>query len=471
MYRLLNEFDSILSTDLSQGAPSLLYDRVNILIYSDKDKYKMLTLVHTKGSDVFSVLLKDVSTRNVSKDPSDDAFDIESKRQHIQLPFDQYDSFLNERISDGWADVTGKMEQINIQALPDDFEEYRSILIGKRAEDLLARLSYYDDEGDGFLERLEHYESQKEKIFSQFCTGYCIPLISTIEECKQVLEELSKITKKRNVAKMIAEFNQKLKHLLEIMPLDRLYNDYYYDGSPNDSLETTRSNMKQFLKKKNKDLLRYEWRRKAFEDLEEPKVVLTKEDMELRLADNPNIEVREADQALIDMVKQKLASISGKYKTCYYVINKETQSAYDTNRANVSGNHNDEMLLWHGSTNNNWYSIVTTGLEPREAKNGHAYGKGIYFAPDAFKSMGYTSIDGSKWAKGGKPFGFLGLYRVRTGVSLNPHGARQFTLEEITQKGYDSVYAAAGGGNFRYDEVVVYDKAQCTIFALVEIGI
>ena len=61
-----------------------------------------------------------------------------------------------------------------------------------------------------------------------------------------------------------------------------------------------------------------------------------------------------------------------------------------------------KKFLWHGSKNENWLNILGTGLKlnPNATITGKMFGKGIYFAPSATKSAGYTSMTGSYWANG-----------------------------------------------------------------------
>ena len=57
-----------------------------------------------------------------------------------------------------------------------------------------------------------------------------------------------------------------------------------------------------------------------------------------------------------------------------------------------------KKLFWHGSRTENWWSILRTGLVLRPTNsviNGKMFGYGLYFAPRARKSVGYTSLRGS----------------------------------------------------------------------------
>ncbi|KAL2019139.1 hypothetical protein VTK56DRAFT_10090 [Thermocarpiscus australiensis] len=52
---------------------------------------------------------------------------------------------------------------------------------------------------------------------------------------------------------------------------------------------------------------------------------------------------------------------------------------------------NPTIFAWHGSPLANWHSIVRTGLDYNEVKNGRAYGNGVYFSPQYSTSVGYAN--------------------------------------------------------------------------------
>ncbi|MDO4977112.1 MAG: hypothetical protein Q4E53_07605 [Eubacteriales bacterium] len=79
--------------------------------------------------------------------------------------------------------------------------------------------------------------------------------------------------------------------------------------------------------------------------------------------------------------------------------------------------------LKHGTRSENVLSIMINGIKiyPGKVKadvviTGKALGIGAYHAEDAEKSRGYTSINDSKWARGGNRTGFMFLNRVATGT-------------------------------------------------------
>jgi len=133
-------------------------------------------------------------------------------------------------------------------------------------------------------------------------------------------------------------------------------------------------------------------------------------------------------------------------------------------------------LFWHGSRTENWLSIFRTGLvlNPTSAViTGKMFGHGLYFADTFEKSLGYTSLSGSRWTSGAEPTAFLALFRVHTGrrmaVKAWKSDYTSYTRAQLPRR-YDSLHAH-GGVDLRHDEFIVYDEAQATLAYLVEVAL
>ena len=184
-----------------------------------------------------------------------------------------------------------------------------------------------------------------------------------------------------------------------------------------------------------------------------------------------------ADAELERLVKDMLGDISDRYVNCWRVVNERTQARYDAHLAGQTGIHRTEQLFWHGSRNENWLSILRNGMLVRPAGavvTGGMFGStGLYFANRARKSFGYTSGHGSYWARGNSNTAFMAIFKVNTGKHHNiyKHTAAccDLTRDKLKAKGnFDSVYAHKGA-DLVNDEFIVYDVAQVTIHALVEL--
>lgn len=192
------------------------------------------------------------------------------------------------------------------------------------------------------------------------------------------------------------------------------------------------------------------------------------------ILDVSGLEVDEVtDVKIIDMIKSKMQTDSSRLQKVYKVINKETQNLFDAHIKDAK--HKDTDLLWHGSRNENWWSIITTGLKIRPSNATHTgsmFGDGIYFANKAKKSMGYSSLRGSYWSGGSSDEAVLALYEIHTGNQkhIYKHDSSCYDLnyKSIQKDGFDSVYAH-GGIDLINDEFITYHSNQSTIKYLVVI--
>lgn len=183
----------------------------------------------------------------------------------------------------------------------------------------------------------------------------------------------------------------------------------------------------------------------------------------------------ECDNKDIAAIRTALGNMSSSFSRAWKVTNLKTQANFDNF---VSENKIKETkLLFHGSRNENWWSIINSGLVLRPTNaviTGKMFGYGLYFAPKAEKSIGYTSLRGSYWANGHSDVGYLALISVAYGKPYdvysfdNKYGSFNYEKLQKTCKGANSLHAHAGK-MLRNDEIVVYNESQCTIKYLIEI--
>lgn len=135
--------------------------------------------------------------------------------------------------------------------------------------------------------------------------------------------------------------------------------------------------------------------------------------------------------------------------------------------------HKEDIHYWyHGSRNMNCLSILHNGLilNPKAPKVGHMFGYGIYLAPKAKKSIGYTSLNGSFWVHGTSDKAYLfvmkTVYKSPYHVYTWTSGMKSLTKSRISP--HDAVFAHAGT-SLRNDEVVIFDDAQVTLQYIIEL--
>lgn len=192
------------------------------------------------------------------------------------------------------------------------------------------------------------------------------------------------------------------------------------------------------------------------------------------------------DQAKINEIKKHLGQVAPKFKRAFVVVNKKTQDAY---AAFMAANPKCKTkLFFHGSRNENFWSILKNGLQlnPKASITGKLLGNGIYFAEKAAKSVNYTSLRGSYWSNGTSSVGFMAVFAVAcdtanafnvwTYSDMNKcYGMTWDKLQKL-QPGATHVYAhkqsaSHPGSWLREDEFCVYREDQCTIRYLVELAV
>ncbi len=176
-----------------------------------------------------------------------------------------------------------------------------------------------------------------------------------------------------------------------------------------------------------------------------------------------------------DDIIKKLMKKEAKYFTRAFKVNHVSQQKKFSRFLKKSDNKTTK-LLWHGSRNENWWSILESGLVLRPANaiiTGKMFGYGIYFADKVKKSMGYTSLNGSYWTGGHSSKAYLAIYDVHLGSTLKvkDHDSWMYELNQkkLKKRGdYDSLFAK-GGADLMNNEYIIYHEAQTTIKYLVEI--
>lgn len=186
------------------------------------------------------------------------------------------------------------------------------------------------------------------------------------------------------------------------------------------------------------------------------------------ILDSMGISVEHVDDAnVIAKVKKLMGDSSDKFSRLFEVTNFKTEKKYKT--VNIE----NEELLFHGSRSENFFNILQTGLLIRPSGAVYSelmFGDGIYFATKARKSIGYTSLAGSRWASGSNNVAYLALFSTNLGKQkiVHKHSSKCYNFGEKTIAPYNSVFAKAGV-SLMNDELIIYNSNRCTIKYLIEI--
>lgn len=166
-------------------------------------------------------------------------------------------------------------------------------------------------------------------------------------------------------------------------------------------------------------------------------------------------------------------SVERRFIKAFAVENQETRKDYENFKSDNHLSSKDCRLFYHGSKTENWFSILKQGLSlnPSASITGKMFGNGLYFAPDARKSLNYMDVKGSRWNNGTRDSGYMAVYSVALGKCFKPSGSlnRSFSKSDLP-RGFLSVYADKKLTGLVNDEYVVYDKAQCTIKYLLQMS-
>lgn len=183
-----------------------------------------------------------------------------------------------------------------------------------------------------------------------------------------------------------------------------------------------------------------------------------------------DIEMRKATPEELNEIKKCTDLDFSKVAKVFRVTNKKTGLTYSSFYSGTARSR--ELLLYHGSRNENWWSIVNQGLKIRPTNaihTGSMFGDGLYFANKARKSIGYTSLRGSYWASGSANKAYLALYQVNVGDMWQiVHGDSSLNLRKVKAAGHDTVFAK-GGADLINDEHIAYESERSTIKYLIEL--
>ena len=131
--------------------------------------------------------------------------------------------------------------------------------------------------------------------------------------------------------------------------------------------------------------------------------------------------------------------------------------------------HANVLPLFHGTRTQNISGITKSGMLIRPSGavlTGAMYGNSLYMALNSTKSINYTNIRSSYYAKGKDDKAFLFIVDCVLGNFIVPKGAYPYTKQNI--KPNHSVYAKGGISGVINDEIMLYDTNQHYVRYLVE---
>lgn len=287
-------------------------------------------------------------------------------------------------------------------------------------------------------------------------------MVEEAQKCITALKELAKAPLSSHDE--VNSFNDLLVELMHVIPRR-------IDGAGKNGVERM---MAETVSDFEKIILREE----ELLDVMEGQVAIHENHLERKgrektILDAMGIEVYQARPEQVEQVQRHLNdSLKPRLKNVYRVINRRTQERFDTYLKEHGGKHKVKVKqFWHGSRNENWISILQKGLvlNPNAVITGKMFGQGVYFAPSAMKSWGYTSGNGAHWTKGTSHTAFMALYATAYGkpyeVFSHDGGWSGYDYRRLKAEHPECscVHAKADKGMIRNDEVIFYREDQMTI--------
>jgi len=306
-------------------------------------------------------------------------------------------------------------------------------------------------------------KKEKQKVE---CTDASIELYKTLKMfAKQVVEtnlvssdvtfkqvkEVRKLINTLGQRKTVKGFNNVLSKILQLSPRKSRYINLMFASSTNDF---------------PKIIIREDNLCTAMEALIDGEVSVS---TDIDCFEKYGIEVYDATEKQVAEVKRHLADgLDLKVKKVYRVINKAHKIRFD--KYLKDNNIKNVKQLWHGSINENWLSIIMNGLQlnPNARITGKMFGYGIYFAPRAKKSFGYTSCNGSYWAKGNSSRGYMGLYATAYGKPYMVTSSGHYTQSDLSSKNCNCVHATPSNTGLLNEEIVYYSEDAMLLNYIVE---
>lgn len=365
---------------------------------------------------------------------------VGSNPQRREYSMRQWDSKYNEKIRKGYVDQSDLVEDL-IQVEKPKKSEYKEI------------------ENKVIAEIVDRLQSMARKAISDNYT------ISSNKVTQAMIDEAQNVLTSLLVAPDVKSFNDILLNLFTVIPR-KMGNVKYYLADKKEDFSKIIQKEQDLL-----DVMKGQVVQKQIVD----EYIENDSPAEITILDQMGLVFEECDRNDIAVIKSSLGSCADKFHKAWKVKNLKTQKRYDD--FVKENNITDTKLLFHGSRNENWWSIINSGLvlKPTNAViTGKMFGYGIYYAPKARKSLGYTSLNGSYWTRGNSSSGFMALMDVAYGKPYDVYSfdSKYYSFDynklQNTCPGANCLHAHEGS-MLRNDEIIVYKEEQCTIKYLIEL--
>lgn len=369
---------------------------------------------------------------------------VDSTKTERYYPISKWDSQIKSKLKKGYQDVTDlKTDLVQEISSANPENPYKKI------ENVAVR---------AIVEKLQNLA--RETIQRNYTVKASAVTQDMVDAAQEIIDELA------NSHFTIEAFNDILLRLFTVIPRKM-------------------GNVRDYLANKPEDFARIISKEQDLLDVMRGQIyakpeVETTESVEKKsqtILEELGLEMEEATDDDVAMIKFLMNESAGKFRKAWKVKNIKTQERFD--KFVAENNIKDTRLLFHGSRSENFWSIIKTGLVLRPTNaviTGKMFGMGCYFSPKCQKSIGYTSLSGSYWARGNNNVAYMALFEVAYGTPYNVYNFdnKYYNLDYNKLQQFkpcaNCLHAHADKGMLRNDEIVVYKEDQITIRYLIEIG-
>lgn len=375
---------------------------------------------------------------------------VEKTSVKESYPMSMWDKKYREKLKKGYKDVTHLYSEV-VGTVSKDGTTTFAAITNSQVKQLIDALQAYAKKSIQ-----QNYTVTSDKV--------------TEAQVNEAQTHLTALAKTLNIGVKAKDLNDKLLELYHIIPrqMAQVKNHLFTDIKTQADFEAAKKRLDNEQDTLDVMAGQVAMNKKAQTPEDKKEVAKT-----MTMLEAMGLEVEEADFKAIDMIKKMMGPNVKQFGRAFKVVNKKTQAAFD---ACVKSATNKQCeFFWHGSRNENWFNIISTGLLIRPSGavySGSAFGDGIYFADKFQKSYGYTSGSGSYWARGNSNKAYLAVYNVNVGKqNIVHHSDSSLNYKKVQTLGCDSTYAKPGNGSYIQNaEYIIYRPQQCTIAYLLEVN-
>jgi poly [ADP-ribose] polymerase len=371
-------------------------------------------------------------------------------------PMSKWYSQINSKLKKGYVDNSALMQDViedsKVEEKVDNKSDEFSVIKNNSVRDIIKRL----------------FDYANKVVQSSYKVSSTVVTQAMVDKAQEYIDELSN----KYSTLSIEEFNSILIKIFSTIPRKmRTVREFQAE------------NKNQFEKiiEREQDTLDA-MRGQVYKKVEKVENSSNSEEMaeSISILDKMGITMEEASDEDVAKIKKAMGDVADKFHKAWKVTNHETEKKYA--KFVAENNIGNVKLTCHGSRNQNWFSILKTGLKIRPAgviTTGSMFGVGLYFSnPDKWhgvaKSVGYTSL-GGYWTHEYQKSGFVAFFETALGPSYDVYSFDSkyynFNLKRLQEAKPDAwnLFAHGDTNMLRNDEIIIYNDAQTTIRYLVEI--